>query len=103
MTAAPPTFCGSQGSVAKEMAGLVNRRVLRIEWGQCDPAGIVFYPQFMMLFDSSTGALFALTGLSASAMREKYGIVGLPLVEQGARFLLPCRFDDEIAIESSVE
>jgi 4-hydroxybenzoyl-CoA thioesterase len=85
------------------MAALVNRRVLRIEWGQCDPAGIVFYPQYMILFDSSTGLLFERTGLSASTMRRKYGIVGMPLVDQGARFLLPCRFDDEIAIDSSVE
>jgi|ERR1043165_5380428 4-hydroxybenzoyl-CoA thioesterase len=85
------------------MAGLVNRRVLRIEWGQCDPAGIVFYPQYLILLDSCTGLLFERTGLSASGIRRKYGIVGMPLVEQGARFLLPCRFDDEITIDSSVE
>ena len=85
------------------MAGLVNRRTLRIEWGQCDPAGIVFYPQFLVMFDTSTGLLFARTGLSPSEMREKYGILGLPLVEQGARFLIPCRFDEEIDIDSEVE
>ncbi len=85
------------------MAGLINRRSLRIAWGQCDPAGIVFYPQFLMLFDAGTGELFAQTGLSASKMRQKYGIIGMPLVEQGARFLLPCRFDEEIVLESSVE
>jgi 4-hydroxybenzoyl-CoA thioesterase len=85
------------------MPGLVNRRNLRIEWGQCDPAGIVFYPQYMTMFDTSTGMLFERTGLSASAMRKKYGILGMPLVEQGARFLLPCRFDEEIAIDSAVE
>jgi 4-hydroxybenzoyl-CoA thioesterase len=85
------------------MAAIVNRRMLRIEWGQCDPAGIVFYPQYLILFDVSTGMLFERTGLSASGMRKKYGISGMPLVEQGARFLLPCRFDDEIVIESLVE
>jgi 4-hydroxybenzoyl-CoA thioesterase len=82
---------------------LTNRRTLRIEWGQCDPAGIVFYPQYLMIFDSSTGQLFALTGLTASEIRRKHGIVGMPLVEQGARFLKPCRFDDEIVVESGVE
>ena len=85
------------------MAALVNRRTLKIEWGQCDPAGIVFYPQYLMIFDSSTGQLFALTGLTASEMRRKHGIIGMPLVEQGARFLKPCRFDDEIVVESHVE
>jgi len=85
------------------MAGLINRRTLKIEWGQCDPAGIVFYPQFLVIFDTSTGLLFERTGLSASAMRKKYAIVGMPLAEQGAKFLRPCRFDDEIVVESEVE
>ena len=84
------------------MAALVNRRTLRIEWGQCDPAGIVFYPNYLIMFDTSTGLLFARTGLSPSEMRKHYGIVGMPLVEQGTKFIAPCRFDDEIAIESEV-
>lgn len=85
------------------MAALINRRTLKVEWGQCDPAGIVFYPQFLMIFDASTGELFARTGLSASEMRRRYSILGMPLVEQGAKFLKPCRFDDEIIVESEVE
>jgi 4-hydroxybenzoyl-CoA thioesterase len=83
-------------------AMLVNRRTLRIEWGQCDPAGIVFYPQYLLIFDSSTGWLFERTGLSPSAMRKRYGIVGMPIVEVGARFVIPCRFDDEVIVESEV-
>ena len=27
---------------------------VRIEWGQCDPAGIVFYPHYFAMFDHST-------------------------------------------------
>jgi 4-hydroxybenzoyl-CoA thioesterase len=81
---------------------LINRRTLRIEWGQCDPAGIVFYPQYLIILDTSTGWLFERTGLTPSAMRKKYGIVGMPIVEVGARFILPCRFDDEIVVESEV-
>ena len=85
------------------MAALINRRTLKVEWGQCDPAGIVFYPQFLIIFDASTGYLFGRTGLSPSEMRRKYSILGMPLVEQGTRFLKPCRFDEEIVVESSVE
>jgi 4-hydroxybenzoyl-CoA thioesterase len=81
---------------------LVNQRTLRIEWGQCDPAGIVFYPQYLIIFDSSTGWLFERTGLSPSALRSRYGIVGLPVVDIGARFFVPCRFDDEILVQSEV-
>jgi len=81
---------------------LVNRRDLRIEWAQCDPAGIVFYPQYFVIFDTSTGQLFERTGLSASAIRAKYGIVGFPLVECGAKFMLPCHFDDAVTVESGI-
>ena len=81
---------------------LVNRRTLRIEWGQCDPAGIVFYPHYLIIFDTITGRLFERTGLTPSAMRKKYGIVGLPVVDVGARFITPCRFDDEVIVESEV-
>ena len=81
---------------------LVNRRTLRIEWGQCDPAGIVFYPHYLVMIDNSTGWLFERTGLSASGMRRKYGIVGLPVVEVSVRFLMPCRFDEEVIVESEI-
>jgi len=80
--------------------GLVHRRTFHIEWGQCDPAGIVFYPRYMEMFDTGTAQLFTHTGLSAAEIRGVYGIIGLPLVEQGAKFLLPCRFDDEVTVES---
>ena len=81
---------------------LINRRTLRIEWGQCDPAGIVFYPQYLIIFDAATGYLFERTGLSPAAMRSKYAIVGMPAVEVGARFVQPCRFDDTVVAESEV-
>ena len=36
------------------MPGCKNSRALRIEWGDCDPAGIVFYPRYFAMFDHST-------------------------------------------------
>ncbi len=82
--------------------GLIHCRTFRIEWGQCDPAGIVFYPKYLEMFDTGTGQLFARTGLSAAEIRGVYRIIGMPLVEQGAKFLLPCRFDDEVTAEAEV-
>src|SRR5690349_9108796 len=83
-------------------AVLVSRRTLRVEWGQCDPAGIVFYPQYLIIMDTSTGWLFERTGLTPSAMRKKYAIVGLPVVAIGVDFKAPCRFDDQIVVESQI-
>ena len=32
--------------------------MVRIEWGDCDPAGIIFYPRYFEFFDAWTAALF---------------------------------------------
>ena len=40
------------------MGNLVYRRQFPIEWGHCDPAGIVFNSQFFEFFDWSAWKLF---------------------------------------------
>ena len=39
-----------------------NRKEIQVEWGDCDPAGIVYYPRFFEMFDSCTNALFESVG-----------------------------------------
>ena len=39
-----------------------NRRKVHIEWGDCDAAGIVFYPRYFAMFDASTHHLFEAAG-----------------------------------------
>ena len=82
---------------------LVNTRRLTIEWGDCDPAGIVFYPRYFAMFDASTGALFARAfGGTKKAMLRQYDVVGFPMVDTRATFRVPCAFGDEVRIESTV-
>src|SRR5215471_16262682 len=40
------------------MANLVYRRQFTVEWGHCDPAGIVFNSRFFEYFDWSAWQLF---------------------------------------------
>lgn len=78
-------------------------RTLRIEWGDCDPAGIVFYPRYFAFFDASTQRLFEhVLGLRMPEMITTYGIVGIPMVDTRARFLTPCAFGDDVTIESEL-
>jgi 4-hydroxybenzoyl-CoA thioesterase len=78
-------------------------RKLTIEWGHCDPAGIVFNPRFFEFFDWSTALLIrSALGVEKSAMREKYGVTGVPLVDTRATFHRPARYGDEIEIVSTV-
>ena len=82
---------------------LVHVRHVSVEWGDCDPAGIVFYPRFFAYFDASTAALFArASGMKKPELLEHYGVVGFPMVDTRARFLVPCAYGDEVTIESRV-
>jgi 4-hydroxybenzoyl-CoA thioesterase len=81
---------------------LINRRTVRIEWGDCDPGGIVYFPRYFECFDACTRALFERAGLSKREMMKSYAMNGIPLVEIKARFLTPSRFGDDVVVESSI-
>ncbi len=40
------------------MPNLIHHKRLRVEWGHCDPAGIVFNSRFFEYFDWSTWEMF---------------------------------------------
>jgi 4-hydroxybenzoyl-CoA thioesterase len=81
---------------------LRNRQTIHIEWGDCDPAGIVYYPRYFAYFDNCTSALFQVAGLPKHQMMKTYGIVGIPMVDTRARFVVPSRFGDDVVVESSI-
>ena len=80
----------------------VSQKHLLVEWGHCDPAGIVFYPQYLAWFDDCATALFTNAGMPTRTLFKHHGIVGVPLVDVRARFLMPSTFNDELLAESSV-
>ena len=81
-----------------------GRHMVTIEWGHCDPAGIVYFPNYFSYFDSSTNALFLRAlGFNKYEMLKRYDIIGIPLVDVGARFILPSVFGEVVAIESTLE
>ena len=80
-----------------------NTRILTVEWGHCDPAGIVFNPRFFEYFDWSMALLVAAaTGTDKSALLKRYDAAGIPLVDTRAVFRAPLRFGEEARIVSSV-
>jgi len=81
----------------------MNSRALRIEWGDCDPAGIVFYPRYFAMFDTSTTALFERAlGTTKVQFLKIYDFAGYPMVDTRARFVSPTRFGDDVVIETKV-
>jgi len=82
---------------------LTNIRTLRVEWCGCDPAGIIYYPRYFEMFDTSTTVLIEhALGMKKIEYLKAYAIAGHPLVEARARFRFPTRFGDEVAIESAL-
>ncbi|HTP43035.1 MAG TPA: thioesterase family protein [Candidatus Acidoferrum sp.] len=81
---------------------LVNRKRLLVEWGACDPAGIVFYPRYIEWFDDCTTALFLAAGMPIQQLFKSHGVLGFPLVDVKARFIVPSSFGDELIAESTV-
>ena len=78
-------------------------RKTRIEWGDCDPAGIIFFARYFEIFDVSTTVLIEhAVGMKKIDYLKAYNFSGHPLVETRARFLLPTRFGDEVVIETAV-
>jgi 4-hydroxybenzoyl-CoA thioesterase len=80
-----------------------NTRTVRIEWGDCDPAGIIFYPRYFEIFDASTALLFERSlGMTKFQMFKNLEFEGFPLVRTRARFLKPTRFGDDVTVESKI-
>jgi YbgC/YbaW family acyl-CoA thioester hydrolase len=79
-----------------------NRLDIKVRWSEADPAGIVFYPRFFEWFDVATEALFDSLGLSWPVIFPKYQVVGVPIVEMGARFASPVRYGDTVTVRATV-
>jgi 4-hydroxybenzoyl-CoA thioesterase len=78
-------------------------RETRIEWGDCDPAGIIFYPRYFEIFDVSTAVLLERAlGMKKIEYLKAYNFLGHPVVETRAKFRLPTRFGDEVSIASTL-
>src|SRR6202451_3991886 len=81
----------------------VNRRDVQIQWGDCDPANIVYYPRYFAMLDDSTSILFEAAGFYKQDIIKQYGLVGIPRVDTRAKFYIASTHGDWITIESRVE
>jgi 4-hydroxybenzoyl-CoA thioesterase len=81
---------------------IISRKTIDIEWGDCDPAQIVYFPRYFSYFDACTTALFKKAGLVKRKMLKTYQIVGIPMVDVRASFIAPSRFSDTVVVESEV-
>ena len=85
------------------MTSFTYRNRLTIEWGQCDPAGIVFNSRYFEMFDTSTWQMFeAALGVRPHELASTFGIMGIPLVDVRANFIKAVKFGDIVDMTSRV-
>ena len=76
---------------------------LRVEFGDCDPAGIVWFPNFFRWIDAASRHFFIECGVPPwHELERSIGIIGTPLVDTQARFVKSASYGDVLDIETAI-
>lgn len=74
-----------------------------VHFGDCDPAGIVFFPNFSRWMDASSLHFFMSCGVPPwRELVKTTGIVGTPLLEINTKFIRPATYGETLQIHTSV-
>ncbi|HYE70702.1 MAG TPA: acyl-CoA thioesterase [Aquabacterium sp.] len=75
----------------------------RVEFGDCDPARIVWFPNFFRWIDAASRHFFVECGVPPWHETEKsLGVIGTPLVDTHARFIKTASYGDVLQIRTSI-
>jgi len=95
---APPLTSGGMSEAQFDSITVIFRT--QVHWGDCDPAGIIFYPTYFRWMDAATWEFFAAVGYGAQRMRE--GHHAMPLVAAECRFIAPALHGDRCEVRSRI-
>ena len=77
---------------------------VRVEFGDCDPAGIVWFPNFFRWIDAASRNFFTQCGVPRwEETTRTLGIIGTPLVDTHSRFLKTASYGDTLAVHVTVK
>ena len=77
---------------------------VHVQFGDCDPAGIVFFPNFSRWMDEASLAFFMAMGVPPwRELVKTRGIIGTPLLEIHTKFMRPATYGESIQIHTTVE
>jgi 4-hydroxybenzoyl-CoA thioesterase len=76
---------------------------VQVAWGDCDPAGIVFYPRFYAWMDTVSHVLAREMGIPRESMLPPgTEMLGFPVVGTQAHHFGPARMDDLLEVRAWV-
>ena len=71
----------------------------RVEFGDCDPARIVWFPNFFRWIDAASRHFFAECGVPRwEETARTLGVIGTPLVDTHTRFVKAASYGDTLQI-----
>jgi 4-hydroxybenzoyl-CoA thioesterase len=83
-----------------EFRSIAGRFPCEVHWGDCDPAGIIFYPTYFRWMDAATWAFMAQVGYSPKRMRDEH--LSMPLIGAECKFLAPAQHGDRCEVRSHI-
>jgi len=76
---------------------------VQVEFGDCDPARIVWFPNFFRWIDAASRNYFVQCGVPPwHVLEQTHGIIGTPLVDTQARFVSTASYGDQLAIHTRI-
>ena len=84
------------------MKNRTSKYAVTVEWGDCDPASIVFYPKYFAWFDAASHALIDPVWKNLGDLMASHNARATPLAEASAKFLRPSQYGQLITFESEI-
>ena len=84
----------------EEFPSIEARFECRVQWGDCDPAGIIFYPTYFRWMDAATWAFWERVGFDPQRFRAEHR--SMPLVSADCQFVAPARQGDRCVVRSRI-
>jgi 4-hydroxybenzoyl-CoA thioesterase len=76
---------------------------VQVMFGDCDPAGIVFFPNFSKWMDASSLNFFVQCGVPPwRELVKTRGIIGTPLLEIHTKFMRTATYGEQLQVHTSI-
>jgi len=76
---------------------------VEVMFGDCDPAGIVFFPNFSKWMDAASLNFFVRCGVPPwRELQKTTGIIGTPLLEIHTKFMKPATYGERLQVHTCV-
>lgn len=80
---------------------ITHQATYRVIYGDTDRMGVVYYANYLRLFEIGRAELFRSLGLTYKEIEERGYL--LPLSEANCKYLSSARYDDALIIEASLD